>query len=126
MNRYDISDYRKVNPVYGTMEDVELLIRETHQRNLRIILDIALNHTASTVSIIFIEILILPLISPKHEWFQTSRRARKDPSLGKGDWYFWSEGKLDAHGNRVPPNNWESTFSGMPLTGPEIEIFIDA
>ncbi|GIC85293.1 glycoside hydrolase family 13 protein [Aspergillus udagawae] len=92
---YDISDYRKVNPIFGTMEDMEFLIQETHRRGLRLILDIALNHTAT-----------------EHEWFQTSRRARKDPSLGKRDWYFWSEGKLDDFGNRIPPNNWESTFTG--------------
>ncbi|GFG04169.1 oligo-1,6-glucosidase [Aspergillus udagawae] len=96
---YDISDYRNVNPIFGTMEDMEFLIQETHRRGLRLILDIALNHTATEhVS--------------KHEWFQTSRRARKDPSLGKQDWYFWSEGKLDDFGNRIPPNNWESTFTG--------------
>jgi len=47
---YDISDYRKVNPVFGTMEDLELLVQETHHRGLKIILDIALNHTADTVS----------------------------------------------------------------------------
>ncbi|BDD56159.1 hypothetical protein MAP00_001636 [Monascus purpureus] len=92
---YDISNYRKVNPIFGTMEELELLIRETHKRDMKIILDIALNHTSS-----------------EHEWFQTSRRARKDPSLGKRDWYFWSPGKRDEHGNRVPPNNWESTFTG--------------
>lgn len=51
INRYDISNYHKVNPIFGTMEDVERLIRETHRRDLKIILDIALNHTASTVSI---------------------------------------------------------------------------
>lgn len=50
MNRYDISNYHKVNPIFGTMDDLELLIREIHKRNLKIILDIALNHTASTVS----------------------------------------------------------------------------
>ncbi|KAL5694739.1 hypothetical protein EMGR_002168 [Emarellia grisea] len=77
------------------MQDMELLIEETHRRGLRLILDIALNHTAT-----------------EHEWFQTSRRARKDPRLGKRDWYFWSEGKLDEFGNRIPPNNWESTFTG--------------
>lgn len=49
-DRYDIGDYRKVNPIFGTMEDFELLVQETHQRGLKIILDIALNHTASTVS----------------------------------------------------------------------------
>ncbi|EAW14025.1 alpha-glucosidase [Aspergillus clavatus NRRL 1] len=92
---YDISNYRKVNPIFGTMEDLELLINETHDRGLKLILDIALNHTAT-----------------EHEWFQTSRRARKDPSLGKRDWYFWSEGKRDESGNRIPPNNWESTFTG--------------
>ncbi|KAJ5805177.1 hypothetical protein N7474_011064 [Penicillium riverlandense] len=92
---YDISDYRKVNPIFGTMEDMELLVQETHNRGLKIVLDIALNHTADT-----------------HEWFQTSRRARKNPRLGKRDWYFWSPGKPDGQGKPVPPNNWESTFAG--------------
>ncbi|KAF7128608.1 hypothetical protein CNMCM5793_003396 [Aspergillus hiratsukae] len=100
---YDISDYTKVNPIFGTMQDVELLIQETHRRGLRLILDIALNHTAT-----------------EHEWFQTSRRARKDPSLGKRDWYFWSEGKLDEFGNRIPPNNWESTFTGSTWQWDEV------
>ncbi|GIJ98560.1 hypothetical protein Aspvir_000678 [Aspergillus viridinutans] len=100
---YDISDYRKVNPVFGTMQDMELLIQETHRRGLRLILDIALNHTAT-----------------EHEWFQTSRRARKDPSLGKRDWYFWSEGKVDEFGNRIPPNNWESTFTGSTWEWDEV------
>lgn len=50
-DRYDIGDYRKVNPTFGTMADFELLVQETHRRGLKIILDIALNHTASTVSL---------------------------------------------------------------------------
>lgn len=49
-DRYDIGDYHKVNPIFGTMEDFEVLVQETHRRGLKIILDIALNHTASTVS----------------------------------------------------------------------------
>lgn len=99
------------------MEDIELLIREAHQRNLRVILDIALNHTSAQVSWnnISSETISVNQCS-KHEWFQTSRRARKDPNLGKRDWYFWSQGKLDEHGNRVPPNNWESTFTGARST----------
>lgn len=48
---YDIGDYRKVNPIFGTMEDFELLVREAHGRGLKIVLDIALNHTASTASL---------------------------------------------------------------------------
>ncbi|OJJ42750.1 hypothetical protein ASPZODRAFT_20275 [Penicilliopsis zonata CBS 506.65] len=92
---YDISDYYTVNPIFGSMEDMELLISETHKRDMKIILDIALNHTSS-----------------EHQWFQTSRRSRKDRSLGKRDWYFWSEGKVDETGKRIPPNNWESTFTG--------------
>lgn len=99
------------------MEDFELLVHEAHQRDLKIILDIALNHTASTVSSEIVlshdqnkNIYISDMI--QHEWFQTSRQSRKNPSLGKGNWYFWDPGKLDAHGDRVPPNNWESTFTG--------------
>ncbi|KAJ5666781.1 hypothetical protein N7462_011190 [Penicillium macrosclerotiorum] len=92
---HDMGDYRKINRIFGTLEDFELLVKEAHNRDLRIILDIALNHTSSA-----------------HKWFQESRKSRKNPGLGKGNWYFWNPGKLDENGDRLPPNNWESTFTG--------------
>ncbi|KAJ9210371.1 CAZyme family GH13 [Paecilomyces variotii] len=96
---YDISDYKKVNPLYGTLEDLELVIRSAHERGLRIILDIALNHT-----------------SFQHEWFQASRRSRRTPNGPKKNWYIWNPGKIDNDGNRIAPNNWESAFGGSAWT----------
>ncbi|WP_293769132.1 alpha-amylase family protein [uncultured Corynebacterium sp.] len=66
---YDISDYYAINPVYGTMEDLEELIAEIHARGMRVITDLALNHTSSD-----------------HHWFQESRR---DPHGPYGDYYVW-------------------------------------
>ncbi len=77
---YDISDYRTIHPEYGTMEDVALLIAEVHQRGMRILLDMVMNHTSDT-----------------HEWFRDS----KSRANGKEDWYIWRQGR----GHR-PPNNW--------------------
>lgn len=68
---YDISDYRAINPLYGTMEDLEKLIDEVHARGMRIVTDLALNHTSSD-----------------HEWFQQSRR---DPLGPYGDFYVWGD-----------------------------------
>ncbi|MCO5553702.1 hypothetical protein L7F22_007228 [Adiantum nelumboides] len=64
---YDISDYESINPDYGTVEDAERLIRECHQRGLRIIFDLVINHT-----------------SDQHKWFQESRSSKDNP---KRDWY---------------------------------------
>lgn len=84
---YDVSDYTDVNPEYGTLEDFKTLIAEAHQRDIRIILDLVLNHT-----------------SDQHEWFQESRRTRDN---SKRDWYIWRDGK-----GENPPNNWQSLFGG--------------
>jgi len=84
-NGYDISDYRKINPEYGTMEDMDLLINEAGKRNIRIIMDLVINHT-----------------SAQHEWFQKSRE--KDSPYR--DYYFWKPGK-----DGGPPNNWTSFFA---------------
>lgn len=80
---YDISGYLEIDPVYGTMADFEELIREAHQRGIRIIMDLVFNHT-----------------SDQHPWFQESKSLRKSV---KRDWYIW-RGKRDDGG---PPNNWQ-------------------
>lgn len=82
---YDISDYRDIDPMFGTMEDFRLLLEEAHKRGIRIIIDMVLNHT-----------------SDEHPWFQESRRGRDNP---KADWYIWHPGK-----NGKRPNNWFSQF----------------
>ncbi|WPK27406.1 hypothetical protein PUMCH_004793 [Australozyma saopauloensis] len=89
---YDISDYESVYPKYGTMEDMDQLIKECHDRGMKLILDLVINHT-----------------SDQHQWFKESRSSKDDP---KRDWYIWKKPRYDAEGNRQPPNNWGSYFSG--------------
>jgi len=84
---YDVADYCAVAPEYGTMADFKRLLDEVHQRGMRLILDLVLNHT-----------------SDQHAWFKESRSSRDNP---KRDWYIWKTG----NGN-LPPNNWCSTFGG--------------
>ncbi len=86
-NGYDVRDYRAIMEEFGTMADVETLISELHARNMRLILDLVLNHT-----------------SDEHEWFVDSV---KNPDGEHGDYYIWRKSK----GN-TPPNNWKSFFSG--------------
>ncbi|KAL1969809.1 hypothetical protein VTN77DRAFT_7318 [Rasamsonia byssochlamydoides] len=100
---YDIRHYTEINPVYGTLEDVDHLVKTAHEKGLKVIIDIALNHT-----------------SVEHEWFQTSRANRRDPNGNKRDWYIWQPGTVDAEGNRHPPNNWESAFGGSAWTYDEV------
>jgi alpha-glucosidase len=101
---YDISDYQAVDPQYGTLADMDHLIAEGKQRDIRVVLDMVLNHT-----------------SDKHQWFIDSASSRTNP---KHDWYVWNDGvpangpnvtayqKRFEHEGRVPPNNWVSGFGG--------------
>jgi oligo-1,6-glucosidase len=89
---YDISDYEAVHPPYGTVQDMEILIRETHRRGMKIILDLVINHT-----------------SDQHAWFKESRSSKDNP---KRDWYIWRPAVYDSKGNRGPPCNWRSFFGG--------------
>ena len=84
---YDVADYTGVEPEYGTLEDFMLFLKGAHQRGIRVILDLVLNHT-----------------SDQHPWFIESRSSRDNP---KRDWYIWQDGK-----DGGPPNNWYSGFSG--------------
>lgn len=81
---YDISDYQTIDPVFGTMDDFDALLSAAHQRGIRIIIDLVLNHTSNL-----------------HPWFQEGI----DPDSDKADWYIWYEGE-------EPPNNWLSCFGG--------------
>lgn len=89
---YDISDYESVYGPYGTVEDMEILIRETHARDMRIMLDLVINHT-----------------SDQHAWFKESRSSKDNP---KRDWYIWKPAKYSSSGERLPPNNWRGNFGG--------------
>ncbi|WP_154992234.1 glycoside hydrolase family 13 protein [Priestia megaterium] len=87
-NGYDISDYQAIAEEFGSMEDMDLLIDEAKKRNIKIIMDLVVNHT-----------------SDEHEWFLESK---SDVNHQKRDWYIWKDGKEDGN----PPNNWESIFGG--------------
>jgi alpha-glucosidase len=93
---YDISDYENVDPQYGTLKDFDRLVAEAKKRNIRVILDMVLNHT-----------------SDKHKWFIESASSRTNP---KRNWYVWNDGKNGGKpgpdGKPLPPNNWVSLFGG--------------
>jgi alpha-glucosidase len=89
---YDIADYEAIDPQFGTLADFDRLILEARKRHIRVLLDMVLNHT-----------------SDRHPWFLEAASSRTNP---KHDWYVWNDGKTDAAGNRMPPNNWLSLFGG--------------
>lgn len=86
-NGYDISDYRDIMDDFGSMEDWELLLKEMHDRGLRLIMDLVVNHS-----------------SDEHHWFVESKKSKDNPYR---DYYIWRPGK-----DGKEPNNWQSTFSG--------------
>jgi len=107
---YDISDYTNVDPEYGTLDDFRRFLDGAHQRGIRVIIDLVLNHT-----------------SHLHQWFIESRSSRDHP---KRDWYIWrnaaplSSPHFEKMGGQrgAPPNNWYSPFGGSaweydPATG---------
>ncbi|KAF2496718.1 glycoside hydrolase [Lophium mytilinum] len=83
---YDISDYRDIDPIYGTLKDVDHMIKEIKSRGMKLMMDLVVNHT-----------------SDQHAWFEESRSSTKS---SKRDWYIWKKPKFDKDGNRQPPNNW--------------------
>ena len=85
---YDVSDYTGVDPLFGTMEDFDLLLAEAHARGLKLILDFVPNHS-----------------STEHAWFIESASSRESP---KRDWYIWRDPAPDGD----PPNNWQSSSGG--------------
>src|SRR6056297_261262 len=85
---YDVSDYRDVDPIFGTLGDFDALIARAHELGLRVLIDLVLSHT-----------------SDEHPWFKESRSSREN---AKADWYVWADAKADG----TPPNNWLSIFGG--------------
>ena len=84
---YDISDYRSIDPVFGTLEDVDILLQEAHKRGIKVLFDMVLNHT-----------------SKEHPWFLESKSSKTNE---KADYYIWSD---------TIPNNWCGAFGGKAWT----------
>ena len=85
---YDVSEYRDVDPMFGTLGDFDALVNRAHELGLRVLIDLVLSHT-----------------SDSHRWFAESRSSRDNP---RADWYVWADAKPDG----TPPNNWLSIFGG--------------
>ncbi|MGH8179021.1 MAG: alpha-glucosidase [Steroidobacter sp.] len=86
---YDVSDYRSVDPLFGSLDDFDRLLARAHDLGLKVMIDQVLSHTSS-----------------EHPWFRESRESRSNP---KSDWYVWADAKADG----TPPNNWLSIFGGV-------------
>ena len=95
-NGYDIADYEDVDPMFGTLADLDELIAGLHARGMRLVMDLVVNHT-----------------SDEHEWFRASRSSKDDP---KRDWYIWRPARevegLEPGQPGTEPTNWGSAFSG--------------
>ncbi|KAL3423012.1 trehalose-6-phosphate hydrolase [Phlyctema vagabunda] len=89
---YDVADYRVIDARYGTLEHVDRLIKELKSRDMKLLMDLVVNHT-----------------SDQHEWFLKSRSSKQNEYR---DWYVWRPAKYDAEGVRHPPNNWQAAFQG--------------
>jgi len=86
---YDVSDYRGVDPMFGTLDDFDALVARAHALKLKVVIDQVWSHTASA-----------------HPWFEESRASRDNP---KADWYVWADARADGS----PPTNWQS-WMGCP------------
>lgn len=85
---YDVSDYRDIDPIFGTLADFDAIIARAHELGLKVIIDQVYSHT-----------------SDQHAWFRESRRSAKSDKAG---WYVWADARQDG----TPPNNWLSMFGG--------------
>jgi len=85
---YDVSDYRGIDPTFGTLDDFDRLVQKAHSLGLKVIIDQVISHS-----------------SDRHSWFAESRQSRTNP---RADWYVWADPKPDG----TPPNNWLSIFGG--------------
>ncbi|WP_430448505.1 alpha-glucosidase family protein [Rhodophyticola sp.] len=85
---YDVSDYRDVDPMFGSLGDFDALIGRAHDLGLKVLIDLVLSHTSN-----------------QHAWFQESQTSREN---ARTDWYVWADAKPDGS----PPNNWLSIFGG--------------
>jgi oligo-1,6-glucosidase len=93
-NGYDISDYRDIDPIFGTLADFDALLAATRERGIKVVMDLVVNHT-----------------SDEHPWFIDSRSSRDNP---KRDWYWWRPARAGKEPGTpgAEPNDWTSFFSG--------------
>jgi oligo-1,6-glucosidase len=103
-NGYDISDYQNIDPVFGTLADFDELLEGVHERGMKLIMDLVVNHS-----------------SDEHPWFAASRSSISSP---KRDWYWWRPARegMEPGTPGAEPNNWGSVFGGSaweydPATG---------
>ena len=90
-NGYDIADYEAIHPDFGTMDDFEQLLSAIHENQMKLLMDLVVNHT-----------------SDQHKWFQESKKSQDNPYA---DYYIWRD-PVDGH----EPNNWGASFNGSALT----------
>jgi oligo-1,6-glucosidase len=88
---YDISDFQDINPQFGALADVDQLIAGMHERDMKLVMDLVINHT-----------------SDEHAWFVESRKSKDNPYR---DFYWWRPPRYSPEGERLPPNNWREEFS---------------
>ncbi|WP_323958821.1 alpha,alpha-phosphotrehalase [Arthrobacter sp. JZ12] len=97
-NGYDISDYRQIDPTFGTLEQFDELLAGVHSRGMKLVMDLVVNHTSSD-----------------HPWFRESASSTTNP---KRDWYWWRDARegFEPGEKGAEPNNWGSAFSGPAWT----------
>lgn len=97
-NGYDISDYRRIDPTFGTLEQFDELLEGVHRRGMKLVMDLVVNHTSN-----------------EHPWFVESASSTDNP---KRDWYWWRDARegFDAGEKGAEPSNWGSAFSGPAWT----------
>ena len=93
-NGYDISDYQDIDPMFGTLADMDALLAKAHELGIKVIMDLVVNHT-----------------SDEHAWFQASKQSRDNDY---SDWYIWEDPREGFTGGEpgAEPNNWGSYFGG--------------
>ncbi|HTK86014.1 MAG TPA: alpha-amylase family glycosyl hydrolase [Patescibacteria group bacterium] len=94
---YNISNYKKIHPLLGSDQDFDDLVKDAHDRGLKVIMDLVFAHT-----------------SDQHEWFKQSRRSKDATNNPYADFYVWKDPVIDGEGRRQPPNNWRSMDTQAP------------
>lgn len=90
---YDVADYCDVDPIFGSLKDMDTLIKQAHRKSIKVLVDLVPNHS-----------------SDEHEWFRQSRQSKENKY---SDWYIWRDPKgFDPKGNPLVPNNWLDIFTG--------------